>query len=61
MPVKAQIEEIFVTSENAGAETIFMPEDSREKCDALSEGIRDKINIVYYRDPFDAAKKALNS
>ena len=61
MPVKAQLEEIFVTSENAGAETIFMPEDSREKCEALSDSIRNKMEIVYYKDPFDAAKKALNN
>ena len=61
MPVKAQLEEIFVTSENAGAETIFMPEDSREECEALSDSIRNKMEIVYYKNPFDAARKALNS
>lgn len=61
MPIITELEEIFVTAADAGAKTIFMPEDSSDKCEALKENIRDRLSIIYYTTPLDAAKKALGA
>lgn len=61
MPIITELEEIFVTAADAGAKTIFMPEDSSDKCEALKENIRDRLLIIYYTTPLDAAKKALGA
>lgn len=61
MPIITELEEIFVTAADAGAKTIFMPEDSSDKCEALKENICDRLSIIYYTTPLDAAKKALGA
>lgn len=61
MPIITELEEIFVTAADAGAKTIFMPEDSSDKCEALKENIKDRLSIIYYTTPLDAAKKALGA
>ena len=59
MPIKSEIEDIFVTALNAGAKYILMPEESRDKCSKLTAELKNDIEIIYYTTPLDAAKKAL--
>lgn len=59
LPVVTELEDIFVTAANAGAKTIFMPEDSRSRCEKLRPDLRDELEIIYYQDPLDATRLAL--
>ncbi|MCR5121655.1 MAG: hypothetical protein K6B74_04470, partial [Ruminococcus sp.] len=55
----SELDEIIVSAVNAGAKKIFMPEDSRESYDKLSERLKDEINVVFYQTPLEAARMAL--
>ena len=59
-PIQTEIEEIFVAAANAGAKRIFMPEDSRKKCVALRNDLKNELEIVFYRNPLDAVRKSLD-
>lgn len=59
LPIQTEIEEIFVAAANAGAKTILMPDDSKSQCKTLRSDLRKEIEIVFYKNPLDAAKKAL--
>ena len=55
----SELDEIIVSAVNAGAKKIFMPEDSRESYDKLSERLKDEIDVVFYQTPLEAARMAL--
>lgn len=59
MPITTELDEMFVASINAGAKRILLPEESREKYNALTPDLREKLTAVFYSTPLDAAKKAL--
>ena len=55
----SELDEIIVSAVNAGAKKIFLPEDSRESYDKLSERLKDEVNVVFYPTPLEAARMAL--
>lgn len=59
LPIQTEVQEILVAAANAGAKKILMPDDSKNKCRALSSELKEEIEIVFYKNPLDAAKKAL--
>ena len=59
MPITTELDEIFVTSANAGAKKIMLPEESRSKYDKLKDDLKKEIEVIFYSSPMDAAKKAL--
>ena len=59
MPITTDLEEIFVAAANAGAKKIMLPADSSEKISALKPNLKKGIQIILYKTPRDAAKKAL--
>ncbi len=59
MPLTTDVEDILVTSINAGAKTILLPIDSKIKCESLKNNLRNEIDILYYSTPLEAAKIAL--
>lgn len=61
LPIQTEVQEIFVAAANAGAKRILMPADSKDKCQTLSNELKNEIEIVFYKNPLDAAKKALGA
>lgn len=59
MPITSELEEIFVAAANAGAKRILMPEETKTKCNALRNNLQNELEIIFYKTPLDAAKKAL--
>lgn len=59
MPLTTDLDEIFVVASNAGAKKIFLPTECMDKYDGLSNELKNEMDVVFYRTPFDAAKKAL--
>lgn len=59
MPLTTELDEIFVTAINAGARRIMLPEESKERYDELSQDLKSEIAAIFYRTPWEAAKKAL--
>lgn len=60
MPLTKELDEILVAAINAGAKRILLPEDSKRKLELLSEEIKRGIEPVFYSDPLDAVRKALD-
>lgn len=61
MPITTELDEIFVAAENAGAKKLMLPEESRAKYDQLKPELKEKIMVIFYSTPLDAAKKALGA
>ena len=61
MPITTELDEIFVAAENAGAKKLMLPEVSRAKYDQLKPELKEKIMVIFYSTPLDAAKKALGA
>lgn len=61
MPITSDLDEIFVTTINAGAKKIMLPEESKDKYNSLSRDLREQINTIFYSTPLDAVKKALGA
>lgn len=59
MPITTDLDEIFVTTANAGAKKILLPEESRENYEKLREDLKEEITAIFYTTPLDAVKKAL--
>lgn len=59
MPITTDIEELFVVASNAGAKKILLPAECIDKCEKLSDELRNEICVIFYTTPLDAAKKAL--
>ena len=59
MPITTDLDEIFVTTANAGAKKILLPEESRENYEKLREDLKEEITAIFYNTPLDAVKKAL--
>lgn len=59
MPVTTELDEIFVAAINAGAKTILLPADTASKVNELSSDIKSKLNVIFYKTPLEATKKAL--
>lgn len=59
MPVTTELDEIFVAAINAGAKTILLPSDTASKVNELSSDIKSKLNVIFYKTPLEATKKAL--
>lgn len=59
MPLTS-IEDIVRISINAGAKRILLPMDSMKDYSKMSEALTTKISPIFYVNPIDAAKKALN-
>ena len=57
--LNTDLNEIFVTSSNAGAKRILLPEDIREKYEQLPIDLKRSMDAVFYDTPFEAARKAL--
>lgn len=61
MPITTDLDEIFVTTINAGAKKIMLPEESKDKYNSLSRDLREQIDTIFYSTPLDAVKKALGA
>ncbi len=59
MPIMTELDEIFVTASNAGAKKIMLPEDCRDKFDRLKFDLKDRMQVIFYKTPLEAVKKAL--
>lgn len=59
MPLTTELDEIFVTSANAGAEKILLPEDCREKYEKLPVELKHELQALFYATPLEATKIAL--
>ncbi len=59
MPLTS-VEDIIRVSINAGAGRILLPMDSFNEYNKISDSLKDQIQAVFYINPIDAAKKALN-
>ena len=59
MPIMTDLDEIFVMAANAGAKKILLPADSIDKFEALSNDLKNEMTVIFYKNPLDAAKKAL--
>lgn len=59
MPITSELEEIFVATANAGAKRILMPEETKTKCKSLRSSLQNELEIIFYKTPLDAVKKAL--
>lgn len=59
MPITTELDDIFVAASNAGARRLMLPEESAERYAALKDDLKREIEVIFYRTPLDAAKKAL--
>lgn len=59
MPLTTDLEDIIVAAVNAGAKRLLLPEECRDKCEAMGGSISRGLHIIFYSTPLDAAKKAL--
>lgn len=59
MPMTTELNDIIVAAINAGAKNILLPEDQKEKFDALSLDTKKNLKPIYYSTPIQAARKAL--
>ena len=58
MPLTS-VEDIIRVSINAGAKRILLPQDSMKDVEKIPEELLDQIVCDYYRNPIDAARRAL--
>ena len=61
MPITTDLEELFVAVMNAGAKTIFLPDDCKKKYNTLRKELKKGVTAEFYTTPLDAARKALIS
>lgn len=59
MPITASLSDILVVATNAGAKNVLLPEDCKAAYDKLNIDLTNKIKAIFYKNPIDAAKKAL--
>lgn len=59
MPLITSLHDIVVTAVNAGAKKIMLPDECKEKFEALSSEVKKDIVAIFYSTPIDAARKAL--
>lgn len=61
MPITSALDEIFVTTANAGAKKILLPSESKEEYEKLKPDLKEEIAVIFYSTPLEAAKKALGA
>ena len=54
------IEDIMRVCKNAGAKRLLLPMDCIKDIQAIDRELLTKVQPMFYTDPIDAAKKALN-
>ena len=59
LPITTELEDIFVTTINSGANKILLPSDCKKKYNGLSADLKEQITTIFYSTPLDAVKKAL--
>lgn len=59
MPITTELDEIFVAAANAGAKHLMLPEECRDKYNALLQDLKKEISILFYSSPLEAAEMAL--
>ncbi len=59
MPIAVDLNDIFVAASNAGAKVILLPNESKEKYEGLADVLKKDIKVLFYSNPLDAARKAL--
>ncbi len=59
MPITSSLSDILVVAINAGAKNILLPEDCKTAYGNLNTDLTNKIRAIFYKNPIDAAKKAL--
>lgn len=59
MPITSSLSDILVVATNAGAKTILLPEDCKSTYEKINIDLTNKIRAIFYKNPIDAAKKAL--
>ena len=60
LPITAELEDIFVAASNAGAKKIMLPFDCKRKYESIAKDLKKEIEVIFYKTPLDAAKKALS-
>lgn len=60
LDVLTNVEDIIRVCKNAGARKVMLPMDSIRDLQSVSRDLLNKIQPVFYDDPIDAAKKALD-
>ena len=60
MPVTTELEDIFVAVTNSGAKHLMLPAESRPAYDKLKKDLKNKVEVIFYSTPLDAANKALD-
>lgn len=61
LPITSELEDIYVTTINSGANKILLPSDCKRKYNTLSENLKEQITTIFYTTPLDAVKKALGA
>lgn len=59
MPVTSELSDMIVAAANAGAKRIMLPDDCKDKYEAIDSELRGEIRAIFYTTPLDAAKRAL--
>ena len=59
IPVTTELDEILVAAVNAGAKKILLPTECLDKYESLGRDLQNEIEVIFYRTPLDAARKAL--
>ena len=59
MPLTADLTETLVIAANAGAKRIMLPVECKTQYDEIKSKLFDKIEVIFYTTPLDAARKAL--
>ena len=60
LPRTADLEDIFVAASNAGAKKIMLPIDCKRKYELIAKDLKKEIDVIFYKTPLDAARKALS-
>ena len=60
MPVTTELEDIFVAVTNSGAKHLMLPAESRPAYDKLKKDLKNRVEVIFYSTPLDAANKALD-
>ena len=60
LPITADLEDIFVAASNAGAKKIMLPIDCKRKYELIAKDLKKEIDVIFYKTPLDAARKALS-
>lgn len=59
MPLTADLTETLVIAANAGAKRIMLPVECKTQYDEIKSKLFDKIEVIFYTTPLNAARKAL--